>query len=208
MHATPSCLVADPFGIAGARANFAVERHGPLGVNVWASCGEQCQIGIVEPTCFGFAKTNIYGDTRTLQLSGALAGDLGKRIGHRGNDTLDSGMNNRSGARRRFALVAAWLQRDEQRRPAGRFAGGIQGVDFRMGFTKALMPALPHNLAIADNHCPDQGVRFHITAATFRQIQGTQHPGAINVVHTNFLATKGIETIGFVKIAQKPITKE
>ena len=53
-------------------------------------------------------------------MFGALAGDLRKRVAHGGHDAADAGADDRIGAGRRLAVMAARLQRDVERGAAGR----------------------------------------------------------------------------------------
>ena len=59
---------------------------------------------------------------------------------------------------------------------ASLFTGGMQGIDFGMGLTSPLVPALPHHHAGLHQHGTDTGVRGRGVTTSAGQFEGPAHP--------------------------------
>ncbi len=168
-------LAADPFRISRARGDFAVQRHGPLGVDVGFARGQQFQVGRIELPRIGLTNPRVHGDAGSAQARGPLAGHLGKRVFHGRHHPADARLDDGLGAGRRFALMAARFQRDIKRAATGRLTRLVESVDFRVRFAKALVPAFAGHGLPADDDRSHQRVGFHVTAAALGQEQGPLH---------------------------------
>ena len=79
-------------------------------------------------------------------------------VGHCRHHAADASGNQRVGARRGAAVVAAWLQRHIGGGAGGLGAGFGQRVHFGVRLTGAAVPAAAHQLAIAHQHAAHAGV--------------------------------------------------
>jgi hypothetical protein len=73
-------------------------------------------------------------------------------------------------------VVTARLQRDVERRPAGRIAGGGQRVGLGVRAAVLFVPALADDHAVTENDRPDKWIRLHAAAAALRQFECPPHP--------------------------------
>ena len=118
-----------------------------------------------------------------LQPSSPQAGDAATghpRVGvdHGHHHLGDAGLDQRLGAGRCAAVVAAGLQGHDQGAAAGSCPGLGQGSHFGMGIAGAGMEALSHQLACGiEHHGPHQGVGAGATLPQGGQAQGPPHPG-------------------------------
>ena len=78
------------------------------------------------------------------------------RIASADDDARDSGGDDRVGARRRAPVVGARLERHVERRPARRVAGLLERDRLRVTNAFVLVPALPHDLAVAHDDRADE----------------------------------------------------
>ena len=122
-----------------------------------------------------FAQTHFNVETRRAERRNAAAGDLWKRIAHRDNDALQVRFQNRVGAGRRLAVMAAGFERHIQRAAAGLVARFRECVHFRMGFAETLVKAAANDLPIFRDHRADQRVRLDVAAALLRQCERFLH---------------------------------
>jgi hypothetical protein len=80
------------------------------------------------------------------------AGDLRVGVLHRRDHPRHAGLDQRIGARRRAAMVAARFEGDVGTGATGALAGLAQGVHFGMGLAGAHVPAFADHFAIAHDH--------------------------------------------------------
>ncbi len=115
----------DPAGVAAGRGDLAVERHGGL-------VGDQRQAGalVLEERRVLLPRprrpavvAEVHLDARFAQPRDAVAVDARVRVAQRDHDPRHPGRDDRVGARRREAVVAARLERAVQRGAAAALAG-------------------------------------------------------------------------------------
>ncbi len=90
----------------------------------------------------------------------AVAGHLGVRIDHRGNDFRYAGGNQRIDTGRRPALVRARLQRDIDGGTLRLVARMLERRDLGMRLAGLAMPALTDNLTVFYNNAADAWIRM------------------------------------------------
>jgi hypothetical protein len=74
--------------------------------------------------------------------------------------------------------VRAGLERDEEGRAARARPGGFERRDLGMRTAEAGMPPLAHDLAVAHDERPDDGIRLDAAAAALGERERTEHePG-------------------------------
>ena len=106
-------------------------------------------------------------------LGGIVGGD---------HDAPDARLQDRLGARRRLALVAARLERHVQRRPAQvRHAAGLDRVDLGVRAAVFLVPALPQDLAVAGDHGADDRVGLDRAGAVARELDRAREVQLVGV---------------------------
>jgi hypothetical protein len=118
-------------------------------------------------------------DTGRLELLDAATGDLWERIAHGDDDALNPGGYDRFGARRRLAVMAARFERDVHRRACKALTSRSECIDLSMRAAKSLMPAFADDLAAANDHAADHGVRLDITLPAARKLQRTEHVAGV-----------------------------
>src|SRR5581483_931191 len=99
--------------------------------------------------------------------------DDGVRIRGADDDAGDSGCDDLIGTRRRAAVVRARLQRDVERRPARGVAGPLERDRLCVADAVELVPALPHDLAVAHDDGADERVVACLATSALRQIERT-----------------------------------
>ena len=113
-------------------------------------------------------------DARALQHFDAAARlDIG--IAHRRDDAPHAGRADRIRAGRRLALMRAGLEGDDERRPAGLFARGMQGVQLRMRAAEFGVPAFGDRLVAPQHHGADERIGGHATPPAPRQLERSTH---------------------------------
>ena len=156
-------LAADPLRVAGARRDLAVERHRRLEQHPRAPDARVLAERLVEQPRGGreLAVGDDDLDALVAQDPQAAAGGLLGRVVGGDDDAPDAGLDDRVGARRRLALVAARLERDVERRAfeVGHPAG-LDRVDLGVRAAVDLVPALAEHLAVARDHGADDRVRL------------------------------------------------
>src|SRR5262249_2121977 len=90
-----------------------------------------------------------------------------KRIGvaGAGDDACDPCFHDGVDARRRAAVVGAWLERDVESRAARGVSGLLERNHLGMADSLVLVPALPHDVAIAYDDSADERVVAGLTAS-------------------------------------------
>ena len=81
------------------------------------------------------------------------------RIAHRDDHARDAGRDDRIGARRRFAVMRARLERDVHRRATRALAGRSSAVDFGVRLAVARMKSFADDLAAGNDNGADHRVR-------------------------------------------------
>jgi hypothetical protein len=109
--------------------------------------------------------------------AGAIHAGIGVAQGD--NDAGDAGRDQRIGARRRAAPVAARLQRDIGRRPARRSTRHGQGGGFGMRAAAGSGEAAADHQAVTDDDAADRGVGPGVAKAAPGERQGGPHVGAV-----------------------------
>jgi hypothetical protein len=87
------------------------------------------------------AKANFNGNALAAQALMPLPGDFRIGIFDGGNDTLDAGLDDGVGARRRLAVMRTWLQRHIERRAMRGALRLLERLDFGMRTAAGLSPA-------------------------------------------------------------------
>ena len=151
MDQLPRLGTGDPAAVAGPRCNFPIERHGPLGYDPGPALRKEFQIGRIELSSCVFQDAGLHLNAGIAEFCQPAAVNLASfqcmgRVGHSGHHAGHSGRQQGARAGRGLALVAAWLQRDVERCPAGPRAGNPQGLDLGMRLAEAAMPAFAHDL--------------------------------------------------------------
>ena len=101
-------------------------------------------------------------------------------IAQAGDHPADLRPDDRRGARRRPADVAAGLKGDEQGPAAGSLPGGAQGHDLRVIGTRALVPPLPRHRAVGgQDQRADHGIGGGEPQPTLGQLQGPAEARAV-----------------------------
>src|ERR1043166_926866 len=93
----------------------------------------------------------------------------------RRDDTFDPGTDNGVGARRRLALMRAWLERDVHRRALGGLLGALERLDLGMGAAAVLRPAARKDDAVLDDHGADRRIGPGVAEATPAEIERQRH---------------------------------
>jgi hypothetical protein len=132
----------------------------------------------VELARLGFHAAYFDRHARGPQPRGA-AGCDGVRIGHRGDDPSDAGLDQGIHARRRAAMVVAGFERDVGGGAPCGVSGRPQGTDFGMGLAGLLVPAFADDAAVPDEHAADAGIWGCGEEPAGRQPQGLRHEGVI-----------------------------
>ena len=112
---------------------------------------------MVAPRLLG-ADADIDRDAGGAQPRVALPGHFGIGIFERRDHARNAGGDDGVGARRRFAVMRARLERDVERRAARRLAGAAQRLDFGMRPPAGLRPAAADDDAVLDDHRADRGI--------------------------------------------------
>ncbi len=113
----PRLLSGDPAAVPGARRDPAVEGHRVLGEDerpAGPDAGEETR---VEIGCFARLQTNLDHDARPAQQGDPAAVYQWERIGDGSNAAGNAGGDDRLGAGRGSAVVAARLEGHVERRP-------------------------------------------------------------------------------------------
>ena len=113
--------------------------------------------GMVAARRFG-ADADVDRNARRAQPRMSRARDFGIGILERRDDARDAGGDDGVGARRRFAVMRAGLERDVERRAACRRAGAAQRLDFGVRPAARLGPAAADNVAVLDDHGADRRI--------------------------------------------------
>ena len=165
----------DPPRIAGARGDPAVEAHRPLRRHEGEPRGPVLDVGLVQTAggIRGDPKVHLYARLgETLQPPSA---DLGIRIFHRDDDTMDASPEDRVGARRRPAPVGARLEGDiERRTPRGR-PRFLERQDFGVGRPRTNVIAPPDDPVPRDDDGADHRVRAGRPRAQARELERLAH---------------------------------
>src|SRR5206468_133874 len=145
-------LAGDPLGVARWRGDLAVERHRRLEEHPRPpGAGVLAERLVGQPRAVGeLAARDIDLDPLVAQDAEPAAGGLLAGVVAGDDDAPDAGRDDRLGARRLLSLVAARLERDEERRAGevgapgrlDRRALGVQAAEL-------LVPALAQHLAVA-----------------------------------------------------------
>ena len=75
--------------------------------------------------------------------------------------------------------MAAWLQADEDGRPACVRAGGLQCENLGMRLAGLLMPAFPDDLPILDDDTADTGIGISSVEAPPRKLDRAGHEASV-----------------------------
>jgi hypothetical protein len=127
----------------------------------WLSSRARRQLAVGEQHLHALVAQDPQAATRGL-LRGIVGGD---------EDTPDPRLQDRLGAWRRLALVAARLQRHVQRRRAQvRHATCLDRVDLRVQTAELFMPALAQHLAVASDHGAHDRIGLDRAGAIARQL--------------------------------------
>jgi hypothetical protein len=102
-----------------------------------------------------FKHTAAHGDAGSGQSCQPLSGNLRIGVGHRHDDACHAGRDQRVGARRRAAVMAAGFQRHIDGCTTRRFAGRPQCVYLGVRFAGTYMPALADHPAVAHDDAAD-----------------------------------------------------
>ena len=113
-------------------------------------------------------------DAGALQNLDAAA-RLEIRVAHRRDHAPHAGRADRIRAGRRLALMRAGLEGDDERRPAGLFARGMQGVQLRMRAAEFGVPAFGDRLVAPQHHGADERIGGHATPPAPRQLERSTH---------------------------------
>ena len=124
----------------------------------------------------GFEQAGLDLEACVLEPCEPAAGHLGERVGHRRHDAADAGGEDGLGTGRGLALMAAWLERDVERRPMRRGAGRLERDDLGMRSAEACVMPDPNRLAVADDHRPDERVGLDGAPAALGLGQRPTHP--------------------------------
>src|SRR3954451_6577882 len=165
----------DPLRVAGRRRHLAVERHGGLEQHPRPSrAGVLAKRLVGQPRAVGqLTAGDIHLDALVAKDAQPPAGRLLARGGACDHDPSETGFDDRVRAGRLLARVTAGLQRDVQRRAAqvgsaGRRDRGALGVQA----AELGMPALAQQLAVANDHSADDGIRMHATDPVGGKVYG------------------------------------
>ncbi|MNV10770.1 hypothetical protein D3C71_1013100 [compost metagenome] len=169
------CRAGDPLALAAFHRGAAVQAHGQLDSHERQTVFHAFQKTLIELARLAFQHAAFGDDAGLFQALQSATGDFRIRVLHRRDHPRHTGIDQRIGAGRCAAMVAARLKRHISSGTASLIARRAQGVDFGMRFTGALMPAFADNLPIAHDHAADPrvGVRRVMTFA--RQFQGAGH---------------------------------
>ena len=98
------------------------------------------------------------------------------RVADRRDDRANSGLDERVRARRRSPVVGAGLERDVERRAARPLARRLERGDLRVRAAGPLVPALAHDLAVADEHRADDRIRGRRPASPLGELERPLEP--------------------------------
>ena len=126
------------------------------------------------------SSTSIPGGLQPLQ---AAAVDLGVGVADRAHDARDAGLDQRVGAGRLAAVVAARLERDVGRRAPRRLAAGGERVALGVRLAAALVPPLAQHAAVARDDAADDGIRARAAAAALGQVERAIEQLRVALVH-------------------------
>lgn len=121
-----------------------------------------------------------------LEHAHALAGHHGIAVQGSDDDPCDAAFHDRLRAWRRFAVMAARLKCDVQRRPGGRLRAMPQRVPLGVQSAEHLVIPLPDDPIVLDDHRADHGIGVHVSGPSLRQLDRESH--VPRIVHVRLQA--------------------
>ncbi len=201
MRQFAAVLAADPLGVPGARRHLAVEGHRRLEQHPRAPHAGVLAEGLVEqPRARGqLAVGKHHLHALVAQDPEAPPGGLLGRVVRADDHAADPRLQDRLGAGRRLALVAAGLQRHVQRRLAQiRHPARLDRIDLGVRGAVAFVPALAQHLAVARDHRPHDGVRLDRPGAVLGQLD---RPRQVHLVCLDACRHRPFRILGPTRLA-------
>ena len=185
----------DPLALATGHGGAAVEAHGEFGAQVRQAAFHALDETDVERPRLGFQHPAGDLNADAAQPRQPAPGDLRIGVLHGGDYPRDTGLDQRLGAGRRAAAVAAGFQRHIRSGAARAVAGLAQRVHLSVRLTRTHMPAFADQLPVLDDHAADPGVRMGRIQALARQLQRARHPGVVEIGHGFFAGSRDRRSI-------------
>ena len=161
-----------------AHAHDPIERRRRLQTDEGFLRSDRIQKLFVEPFRLVFEKPRFNVDSCLPKLRESASIDDIVWIGRSDHDALDARLDDRVRARSGAAVVHARLERNVHRRVA-RIIALEERLDLRMRLTRALMPPLGNDLAVADNDASNHRIRADRVAAALRELERAAHEAFI-----------------------------
>jgi len=165
----------DPFGVAGAGGDAAVQGLGGLEGYQRAFVKHKVAIAGVELGGFLLQDAREHFHTPGAQPVKALAIDQGVGVLHGGDDPDDAGLEDTFDAGAGAPLMAAGFEGHIEGGLFGLIAGLLDGVDLGMRPAQFLMPAFADDAAILDQQSADHRIGTDQAASLCRQFKGAGH---------------------------------
>ncbi len=179
LHIGACCRAGDPLAAAVAERAFAVQAGPQLDRHPRPLLRHALDEALVQLGGLGGQQAMFGNHARRRQPRQTAPSHQRIGVGHRRHHAADASGNQRVGARRGAAVVAAWLQRHIGGGAGGLGAGFGQRVHFGVRLTGAVVPAAAHQLAIAHQHAAHARIGRGGEEALGGQAQGLRHPGVV-----------------------------
>src|SRR5712692_5492942 len=135
--------------------------------------------GILRSRLLG-QQANVSLNTGALEnLDAAARVEIG--IADGSHDAPHTRRTDRVDAWGRFAVMRAWLQRDDECRAARLVAGCVKRLDFRMRSAEFRVPAFRDNVITVQDHGTDQRIRRHPSPPAPRELEPAAHRVALAI---------------------------
>ena len=163
-HALARERAGEPSLFATPRSNVAVERRGHLQRDVGTVVSDR-PAKPFDQRFGGWIAYDVDHDSGIAQAAHAACGGPRIRVERTDHDTRDLGLDERTAARRRPAVMIARLQRDVGRRPPQVVAASARVAnrfDFRVRLAGTAVPALTERDAVTYENAADGRIRHRI----------------------------------------------
>ena len=182
----------NPFRFAIQQGGLAIQRSGRLQSDPGSSARHAGNETDIEFARFAFQQAGLHLDPGQRKQLQAAPGHLRVRVAHRGDHACDAGIDQRVGAGRCAAMMAARLQRDIGGGALCPRAGGTQGVHFGVRPARFFVPACTYNHAITHNHAADAWIWRRREQSVIGQAQGARHVAMVFGAETQGFSTSRI----------------
>ena len=178
---------ADPLGVPRGGGNASVQRLSVFDRDKRQPCFHKMKENFIELAAFGLQHATGDFDSRVFQAGNAPAGNQRIGVGSGDHDAPDVVPDDEVGAGGSLAGMAAGLQRHVKRRAGNLSLRVLNGVDFRVILTAALMVSTADDPAVFDNHGAHHRIGAGIAPSFRGQFQGQMH--VLFVGHGNFITS-------------------